>query len=681
MIKFLSQIQSAYQSNILSKTIEFKDGDSLANTTTEGPNYWKTKYHFLKPDPVAPNQKNGVSKSNGHSSLSKPEDESKSVTKLHEDSNIKPKFRIDSGESITLEWKRINKIGAGLLNLGNTCFMNSVLQCLTYCPPLMNHLVIANEHIPNCRLGFCMACELAKHAKRAYESSGGVVKPLLIAQRLKAVAKHFCLGRQEDAHEYLRYLIDHMSKSYVNIFEQKHQNIKLDVQSKQTTLIHEIFGGYHRSRVQCLECNSNSDTFDYFMDFMMDIKNASSLEKALEKYIQPEILQQDNAYKCPKCKKKVPARKQFTVYRAPRVATFQLKRFDFSRMFGGKINKPVQYPETLNLRPYMSTKNGPPVLYKLFGVLVHLGGSCNSGHYYCYVRNTNGYWYQMDDARVSSASLNVVLNQSAYILFYVRKSDPNSLVSPKPNGNLPKKPNVNPNQNSSSNGFTSKNGPIFKKSESNDSVLTTNDSNLKKSEPKSSFTTNQTSSLKSEPNNSVLTKKNSSLKKSEPSDSFKIERKFSEIDIFSRSNEPNPSIDKNSSLKTETSVFKSPAPPLPCSPQKKIQTESDEISKSSVSSEKPPVNSFGLFNKWNSPSNVEFGSTNGKLSSATNGTSANRISMPQSTLESLGDKGESERVLLKDLIYSTSANMERRKQLNRRNDKARKTSCIGAKRR
>jgi ubiquitin carboxyl-terminal hydrolase 36/42 len=83
-------------------------------------------------------------------------------------------------------------------------------------------------------------------------------------------------------------------------------------------------------------------------------QSLESLEKALDKFIHPEVLQNDNAYKCTKCNKKVSARKRFTVHRAPNVATFQLKRFDYNRIFGGKITKYISYPETFNLRPYMS---------------------------------------------------------------------------------------------------------------------------------------------------------------------------------------------------------------------------------------------------------------------------------------------------------------------------------------
>lgn len=89
-----------------------------------------------------------------------------------------------------------------------------------------------------------------------------------------------------------------------------------------------------------------------------------SLDKALEKFVQPEILQNENAYKCPRCKRKVFAKKQFTVFKAPNVATFQFKRFDYNRMFGGKITKVISYPEKLNLRPFMSDSKVQKNIYE-----------------------------------------------------------------------------------------------------------------------------------------------------------------------------------------------------------------------------------------------------------------------------------------------------------------------------
>jgi len=44
-----------------------------------------------------------------------------------------------------LQWKAPNKIGAGLHNVGNTCFLNATLQCLTYCPPLANYFQLRHH--------------------------------------------------------------------------------------------------------------------------------------------------------------------------------------------------------------------------------------------------------------------------------------------------------------------------------------------------------------------------------------------------------------------------------------------------------------------------------------------------------------------------------------------------------
>ena len=55
-------------------------------------------------------------------------------------------------ERLSMKWEQNYRIGAGLCNLGNTCFLNSVLQCLTYTPPLTNYL-LSKEHSHNCEWG------------------------------------------------------------------------------------------------------------------------------------------------------------------------------------------------------------------------------------------------------------------------------------------------------------------------------------------------------------------------------------------------------------------------------------------------------------------------------------------------------------------------------------------------
>ena len=71
-----------------------------------------------------------------------------------------------------------------------------------------------------------------------------------------------------------------------------------------------------------------------------------------------------------------------------------------------KVSDKVQYPEVLDTAPYISaeekSKYQGKSKYRLYGVLVHLGHSCGSGHYYAYVKNSDGQWYRVDDEEAST---------------------------------------------------------------------------------------------------------------------------------------------------------------------------------------------------------------------------------------------------------------------------------------
>ncbi|XP_075301661.1 ubiquitin carboxyl-terminal hydrolase 42-like [Opisthocomus hoazin] len=389
-------------------------------------------------------------------------------------------------EKICLSWQRRRGPGAGLYNVGNMCFINSVLQCLTYTAPLANYL-LSREHSRTCVFILRKAALSSPRSRSLFlkvqlslliaQSPSGLLhdvqngsireqgpefleqnhlslayhqchhtRQLLISSFL-GIGEHFQLNRPADALKFLRCTVNAMQRACL------HESGNLDFSSQSTTIVHQIFVGFLRSRgtfpqlslslelsvpfclpvtnsVTCLSCKAVSDSYKAFLDVLLDIKPllarylhellaASSVPAALEACLKPEQLEGENCFKCSKCDKRVAASKVFTIHRLPKVLTLCLKRRD--TFTGEKITKVVEYPEYLDLRPYTSQTAGEPLLYTLYAVLVHSGDTCLEGHYFCYTKASNGWWYMMNDTSVVLCDIKEVLRQQAYLLFYVRE--------------------------------------------------------------------------------------------------------------------------------------------------------------------------------------------------------------------------------------------------------------------
>ena len=109
-----------------------------------------------------------------------------------------------------LSWRNINRIGPGMYNVGNTCFLNAALQCLAYVPPVVNILMskgaLARRNgmgLSNALGGFNAMRELQNllatlHSKSRSKSA---VAPQNIVRNMRKIAKKLRVGRQEDAYD------------------------------------------------------------------------------------------------------------------------------------------------------------------------------------------------------------------------------------------------------------------------------------------------------------------------------------------------------------------------------------------------------------------------------------------------------------------------------------------------
>ncbi|KAJ7948873.1 Ubiquitin carboxyl-terminal hydrolase [Quillaja saponaria] len=323
-----------------------------------------------------------------------------------------------------LSQKRKTGPPLGLRNLGNSCYLNSVLQCLTYTPPLAN-FCLRNQHSSLCdstseeRKQDCPFCILEKRIVRSLRADLNLDAPAKIQSCLRIFAEHFRCGRQEDAHEFLRYVIDACHNTCIRLKKLRRKGAESVNGSGGTTVVNDIFGGALQSQVKCLSCGNESNKVDEIMDISLDVLHSNSLKEAMQKFFLPEVLDGNNKYKCDNCKKLVAAKKQMSILQAPNVLVIQLKRFE--GMFGSKIDKAVTFEEILVLSSFMcKASQDPQPEYKLFGTIVHSGYSLESGHYYAYIKDAMGRWYCCNDSFVSLSTLQEVLSEKVYILFFSR---------------------------------------------------------------------------------------------------------------------------------------------------------------------------------------------------------------------------------------------------------------------
>lgn len=313
------------------------------------------------------------------------------------------------------EGLELRRIGAGLANLGNTCFLNSVLQCLTYTQPLVAYFQ-SGRHKATCRVaGFCAMCTLQDHVMIALDSSGKILSPTTLVRNLRCISRNFRISRQEDAHEYMVNLMEAMHKCCLPAGITSESPV-----AYEKSFVHKIFGGRLISQVKCTQCSHSSNKFDPFLDLSLQINRADSLVKALSHFTAVEQLDEgEKRYQCEQCKVKVRALKQLKIDKAPYILAIHLKRFSTGGS-GGKIDKKIEFGCTLDLKPFASSTHEGDLKYTLYGVLVHSGWSTHSGHYFCFIRTSTGLWHALNDSRVHQISEKSVLDQKAYMLFYIR---------------------------------------------------------------------------------------------------------------------------------------------------------------------------------------------------------------------------------------------------------------------
>ena len=110
-----------------------------------------------------------------------------------------------------------------------------------------------------------------------------------MVQNIRRVGKQFRPNRQEDAHEYLRQLLDCMHEEIMKANHVKTSDGKL----AETTLISRIFGGYLRNELKCPKCPFSSKTYNHFQDLSLEITGGITSGTLIIKLISRQYIFKD----------------------------------------------------------------------------------------------------------------------------------------------------------------------------------------------------------------------------------------------------------------------------------------------------------------------------------------------------------------------------------------------------
>jgi ubiquitin C-terminal hydrolase len=328
----------------------------------------------------------------------------------------------------------------GLQNLGNTCYINSVLQCLAHTRPLLN--IILNDDIISRIDTRRKSADLIREISAAFKllRDAGPERRAMVPIRLintirtlahKLERDSFAGHNQNDAHEFAWFLID-------NIHEALSRKVSISYTGKPTTFLGNLavksienwklhFSGCHSdiitsfyaqsiAMIRCLTCGHQSFSFDPVCHMSVPVADGDcSIEECMDSYVKPEILDGDNAWMCDKCGVKRAAHRSHLFWNIPETFMLVLKKFR-----GGtqKINSRVSFDKTINMNKYVMTPSKSGWIYQPFAIVNHYG-SLNSGHYTARILKDDDSWKNYDDMAVTDHTGSPVGHEN-YIIF-IRK--------------------------------------------------------------------------------------------------------------------------------------------------------------------------------------------------------------------------------------------------------------------
>ena len=319
----------------------------------------------------------------------------------------------------------------GLYNLGLSCYMNSLLQCLFYIKELRAYFINEKDNFKNNQV-VCKALSEVMYGLK-YDP-----KDYFEAKQFKKEMGNknslFFGVKAGDAKDLFINLIDSILTETTIDNDDQCSNGSIDLTDKNqvfqemykevdmNNIINKLFIGFYETKYKC-----KKNPKDFIYSFSSESFISFNLEKASNhfrnNYVTIENCFEYNydrtyttSFHCSKCNKTENNSANDIIYIPPEILVIVLDRGK-GKSFKGNVLIDIN----LDLKCFIDhEKVQNNTKYKLIGVSTHSGTSSSSGHYTACCLTDNGKYYYFSDTYVHEINESKLFENEPYLLFYKR---------------------------------------------------------------------------------------------------------------------------------------------------------------------------------------------------------------------------------------------------------------------